>query len=400
MRRPHRQAPGVELDPELDQEQAYRDERVAMRSYQDGIPSRGRSPGPRRRYQSEPVAASATGVGRDRQQQETREPRKHVKNRKAYGASVDAPDRFDYKFDRRSGREGYYDELRRSRHDRSRGLSADAPYATKESNVHFDAFAPASHRGRERQHAYHPPKTSETRRPRYPDYEGGPRPIHTAHARYAGSDDHYRGAESGRSRRPVYGTGPRRGSRQRDDEGVGPRGESDSSRISGFDHENHRSKPRSLDSRGGDRRNQERPDRGRSLPRNGASAAPVGVGGRPRARSAANYAALGEAAQTAFRVGSQAALQMRNEPGPWIGEKGTRVATAALGAALVDTFVGHKASNMKGGMRHQALRQACEMGIRNFVMQPAVNTANHRNRSGDGGDGGGGGLGGSGRRKR
>ncbi|TDZ22795.1 hypothetical protein Cob_v004442 [Colletotrichum orbiculare MAFF 240422] len=100
MRRPHRQAPGVELDPELDQEQPYRDERVAMRSYQDGIPSRGRSPGPRRRYQSEPVAASATGVGRDRQQQETREPRKHVKNRKAYGASVDAPDRFDYKFDR------------------------------------------------------------------------------------------------------------------------------------------------------------------------------------------------------------------------------------------------------------------------------------------------------------
>lgn len=47
-------------------------------------------------------------------------------------------------------------------------------------------------------------------------------------------------------------------------------------------------------------------------------------------------------ARNAFTAGAQAALKSKNDTGPWIGPKGAKVATAALGAALVDGFLGHK----------------------------------------------------------
>ncbi|KFG85756.1 hypothetical protein MANI_021112 [Metarhizium anisopliae] len=43
-------------------------------------------------------------------------------------------------------------------------------------------------------------------------------------------------------------------------------------------------------------------------------------------------------ARTAFAAGAQAAMQNRNDPNPWLGSKGAKVATAALGAALMDGF--------------------------------------------------------------
>ncbi|KAK2591465.1 hypothetical protein QQS21_010841 [Conoideocrella luteorostrata] len=43
-------------------------------------------------------------------------------------------------------------------------------------------------------------------------------------------------------------------------------------------------------------------------------------------------------ARTAFSAGAQAAMQNRKDPSPWLGQKGAKVATAALGAALMDGF--------------------------------------------------------------
>lgn len=43
-------------------------------------------------------------------------------------------------------------------------------------------------------------------------------------------------------------------------------------------------------------------------------------------------------ARTAFTAGAQAAMQNRKDPAPWLGSKGAKVATAALGAALMDGF--------------------------------------------------------------
>lgn len=47
-------------------------------------------------------------------------------------------------------------------------------------------------------------------------------------------------------------------------------------------------------------------------------------------------------ARTAFAAGAQAAMNSRGKQGDWIGAKGAKVATAALGAALMDGFMGGK----------------------------------------------------------
>lgn len=46
----------------------------------------------------------------------------------------------------------------------------------------------------------------------------------------------------------------------------------------------------------------------------------------------------GSLASSAFQAGASAAYKARADPGPWMGKKGTKVATAALGAAIVDTI--------------------------------------------------------------
>lgn len=79
-----------------------------------------------------------------------------------------------------------------------------------------------------------------------------------------------------------------------------------------------------------------------------------------------------EAAKVALEAGAMAALKMHDEPGPWIGIKGTKVLSTALGAAAVDTFVSHRKPNMKGGMRHSAVKQAAQVALVNLVAKPAV----------------------------
>jgi hypothetical protein len=45
------------------------------------------------------------------------------------------------------------------------------------------------------------------------------------------------------------------------------------------------------------------------------------------------------AARAALEAGGATALRLRKEPGSWTGDKGAKVATAALGAAAIDAFI-------------------------------------------------------------
>jgi len=408
MGRPHRLGTDTEQDPFQSYGRPYE---PASEPY-GPFPPRGRSPAIRRRNRSEPAASAAVYDDFQRDPGHREQPMGHResrKRRKDTGSDAYVPQP-ELRQDRKSHKSRYYDadenEAFPSR-DRSHGRSAREPAnaghhrSVDDQRNEFDAYAPASRRGRERPHAYHPPPTSDTRRTRYSDFEAEPRQAEMRRSRYDDADP--RASEPRHSRYHEYDAEPhgigRRRSRNTDME-KNRRGGSEATRDRYADYEpgsrpqargyafQERSRFRN-DSPGRYERSggQQRSTRGQSMPRREAVGGTSGTS-RPRARSAVSYAAFGEAAQTAFRVGSQAAMEMRSEPGPWIGEKGTRVATAALGAALVDTFVGHKATGMKGGMRHQALRQACEMGIRNFVVQPTVNTATRR--SGDGGHSSGG----------
>lgn len=66
---------------------------------------------------------------------------------------------------------------------------------------------------------------------------------------------------------------------------------------------------------------------------------------------------------TALHAGTVVAYNMRNDPGPWMGEKGSKVATAAIGAALVDTFMNQRHPRKVDGMRHKAIRRAATMAL-------------------------------------
>lgn len=82
-----------------------------------------------------------------------------------------------------------------------------------------------------------------------------------------------------------------------------------------------------------------------------------------------------DAAQCAMEAGAMAALRLRNDPGDWLGSKGTRVATAALGAAVVDTFVKHKHPQKKGGLRHVAARHLAQAAIGNLLVRPVAGSS-------------------------
>ena len=87
-------------------------------------------------------------------------------------------------------------------------------------------------------------------------------------------------------------------------------------------------------------------------PRRSSMPAPPKGGGASRGGGSKNnwweHPAVRVGAQTAFAAGAQAAMKSRKDQGSWIGPKGAKVATAALGAALVDGFIGsskHPRSN-------------------------------------------------------
>lgn len=64
--------------------------------------------------------------------------------------------------------------------------------------------------------------------------------------------------------------------------------------------------------------------------------------------------------RTALSAGAQAAMQSRHDPSPWLGAKGAKVATAALGAALVDGFMAEK---HPGTLRQETMRQGMDAVI-------------------------------------
>lgn len=84
------------------------------------------------------------------------------------------------------------------------------------------------------------------------------------------------------------------------------------------------------------------------------------------------------AARCALEAGTMAALKAYGRPGEWIGTKGAQVATAAVGAALVDSFVANKIPGIRGGKRHAVLRQVTNAALSNLVMNPVAKTAEEK----------------------
>jgi hypothetical protein len=126
------------------------------------------------------------------------------------------------------------------------------------------------------------------------------------------------------------------------------------------------------------------PRRGRPPPSGAAKA------GRPAARRNSMPAAttkngkpwwqnplLQAGARAALTTGAQAAMRSRDDPSPWLGPKGAKVATAALGAAFVDGFVGKK---HPGGARHNIMSQGIDMAAAYAAKGAAHEEEKHRRR--------------------
>ncbi|KAI9819838.1 MAG: hypothetical protein M1827_006407 [Pycnora praestabilis] len=96
-------------------------------------------------------------------------------------------------------------------------------------------------------------------------------------------------------------------------------------------------------------------------------------------------AKIQQAVQSALTAGAIEAFRSRGEPGPWTGDKGKRILTAAVGAAGVNGLVDKDPG--QHGKRHMA-----EAVIGGLVGNRAINGPRDRSRSrGRGGSGGGGG---------
>jgi len=77
------------------------------------------------------------------------------------------------------------------------------------------------------------------------------------------------------------------------------------------------------------------------------------------------------AARAALQAGAMAAVKLQDDPSPWIGKKGTKVLTTALGAAMVDTFIEQRKPEMKGGMRHGLAKQVATFALGSLVTPAA-----------------------------
>lgn len=71
-------------------------------------------------------------------------------------------------------------------------------------------------------------------------------------------------------------------------------------------------------------------------------------------------------------------MKSRNDPSPWLGPKGAKVATAALGAALVDGFMGQKHPN---STRQSLMRQGVDLAQSQTMKTPAHHKSRHRHDS-------------------
>ncbi|KAH7184489.1 hypothetical protein DER44DRAFT_816947 [Fusarium oxysporum] len=78
--------------------------------------------------------------------------------------------------------------------------------------------------------------------------------------------------------------------------------------------------------------------------------------------------------RTAFAAGVQAAIKSQDDPAPWLGAKGAKVATAALSAALVDGWIGQK-------HRGTARQNIMQKGVDFASAQVAAGGISHRSKS-------------------
>lgn len=95
-----------------------------------------------------------------------------------------------------------------------------------------------------------------------------------------------------------------------------------------------------------------------------------------------------EAGKVALQAGTVAAIKVGGDSAPW-PVKGTKIASAALGAAVVDHVLRPK---KKGGIKYAAMRHLAEVAVGNMVVGPALGKAS--SSGGGGGRSGGGGGGG------
>lgn len=78
-----------------------------------------------------------------------------------------------------------------------------------------------------------------------------------------------------------------------------------------------------------------------------------------------------EAAKVAMQAGTVAAIKVGSDSVPW-PVKGTKIASAALGAAVVDHVLKPK---KKGGIKYAAMRHLAEVAVGNLVVGPAMGRA-------------------------
>ncbi|KAI2634001.1 hypothetical protein GGS21DRAFT_123143 [Xylaria nigripes] len=67
--------------------------------------------------------------------------------------------------------------------------------------------------------------------------------------------------------------------------------------------------------------------------------------------SSANAERWQAAARAALEAGGLTAFRLRKEPGSWTGDKATKVATAAIGAAAMDAFMDEDPRGARGGVK-------------------------------------------------
>lgn len=75
-----------------------------------------------------------------------------------------------------------------------------------------------------------------------------------------------------------------------------------------------------------------------------------------------------EAGRVALQAGTVAAIKVGNDAVPW-PVKGTKIASAALGAAVVDHVLRPK---KRGGIKYAAMRHMAEVAVGNVVVGPAL----------------------------
>ena len=71
------------------------------------------------------------------------------------------------------------------------------------------------------------------------------------------------------------------------------------------------------------------------------------------------------------KTGTITAIKIAHTPGS-ILDKGAKVASTSLAAALSDTLMNKTHADMMGGVRHAAIRHAAEMALGSMVIGPAV----------------------------